>query len=84
MPPTTISMWSDAAAAVVPWAVSRRDEYDGGGNLATVVLAERLGPDGTVAEALRFSPNTTDHELAQYVKDVNRRHSHDRNAPEVD
>ena len=78
-----LKMWSDLDGAVVSWAVVHREENDSGGNPHSVIAAERV-VDGHVVETLRFSPNCTDQELKEYVRDVNRRHTHDRNAPEVE
>lgn len=79
-----MEMWSATENKVATWTVSRRQERDAGGNAADVIIAENVGDDGTVKEALRFSPATTDDELARYVRDVNRRQNHDRNAEEVE
>ena len=73
------------------WSLTRRPDesnwnsaYNADGTQREIITLERVDEDGKLLEQLRFSPNMTNEELARYVKDVNRRQNHDRNAEEVD
>lgn len=96
--PRTFEMWSTAEQQVHTFTLVRRPDptvpppYEA----REIVVLERYDDDGRMVEEYRFSPNmpvdrpqpnpdgTVDFSIEQYVRDVNRRQNHDRNAPEVE